>query len=68
MSGVSDDTALLNAIIASPGDDLPRLIFADWLDDRGEADRAEFIRVQCRIASPGCPSEIEMDAWKQPRP
>ena len=28
-------------------DDLPRLIFADWLDEHGDADRAEFIRLQC---------------------
>src|SRR5262249_20810628 len=30
-----------------------RLAFADWLEDRGnpsDADRAEFIRVQCRLA------------------
>ncbi len=41
--------AFLRAIAADPADDAPRLIFADWLDDRGdEADRAqaEFIRVQ----------------------
>jgi uncharacterized protein (TIGR02996 family) len=37
-------------IIAHPADDAPRLIFADWLDDHGEAARAEFIRLQCRLA------------------
>ena len=29
--------------------DLPRLAFADWLDDAGDADRAEFVRLQCRF-------------------
>src|SRR5947207_2720423 len=37
----------LAAIAARSDDDLPRLIFADWLDERGDADRAEFIRLQC---------------------
>src|SRR5262245_49246851 len=30
--------------------DLPRLLLADWLDDHGEHDRAEFVRLQCRLA------------------
>ncbi len=33
------------AICAEPEDDLPRLIYADWLDDRGDP-RGEFIRLQ----------------------
>jgi uncharacterized protein (TIGR02996 family) len=36
----------VRAIIASPYDDLPRLIAADWLEERGQVERAEFIRVQ----------------------
>lgn len=39
---------LMAAILAAPEDDLPRLVFADWLEENGEADRAEFIRVQCQ--------------------
>jgi uncharacterized protein (TIGR02996 family) len=38
---------LLNAIIANPDDDAPRLIYADWLDEQGDELRAEFIRLQC---------------------
>jgi uncharacterized protein (TIGR02996 family) len=48
---VSEEQALLNAIITNPGDDLPRLVYADWLDDRGgpgDAARSMFIRSQCR--------------------
>jgi uncharacterized protein (TIGR02996 family) len=37
----------LAAIVARPDDDLLRLIFADWLDEHGDADRAAFIRLQC---------------------
>ncbi len=41
------------AIIESPEDDAPRLIYADWLDDHGDPARAEFIRLQIELASPG---------------
>ncbi|GIW82005.1 MAG: hypothetical protein KatS3mg105_3812 [Gemmatales bacterium] len=40
---------LLQAIIEDPDDDMPRLIYADWLEERGDA-RGEFIRVQCSLA------------------
>lgn len=43
--------AFLRAIIESPDDDAPRLMFADWLDEHGDEARAEFIRVQCRLAT-----------------
>jgi uncharacterized protein (TIGR02996 family) len=42
--------ALLAAILANPDEDTPRLMFADWLDEHGEPDRAEFIRVQIELA------------------
>lgn len=32
-----DRRALLNNIIANPGDDLPRLVFCDWLEEREES-------------------------------
>jgi uncharacterized protein (TIGR02996 family) len=33
-----------------PEDGTPRLILADWLDDHGQPERAELIRLQCRLA------------------
>src|SRR4051812_48307025 len=42
--------ALVAAIAANPDDDTPRLIFADWLQEHGEDDRAEFIRLECELA------------------
>ncbi|VTT97259.1 Repeat-companion domain protein OS=Isosphaera pallida (strain ATCC 43644 / DSM 9630 / IS1B) GN=Isop_0537 PE=4 SV=1: LRR_6: LRR_6: LRR_6 [Gemmataceae bacterium] len=45
-----DEAALLAAIRATPEEDTPRLAYADWLDEHGNPDRAEFIRVQCRLA------------------
>jgi uncharacterized protein (TIGR02996 family) len=49
---VSDEQrALWAAIRANPDDDTPRLVYADWLQENGEEDRAEFIRVQCALAA-----------------
>jgi uncharacterized protein (TIGR02996 family) len=45
------ERALLNAILAAPDDDLPRLVYADWLDEHGRTERAEFIRIQCELAT-----------------
>ena len=45
-----DREAFLSAILAHPDDDLPRLVFADWLDEHGDPARAEFIRLQCELA------------------
>ena len=42
--------AFIAAIRANPEDDLPRLVYADWLEENGDAARAEFIRVQCRLS------------------
>lgn len=47
---MTDRDALLAAILSDPNDDTPRLIFADWLEDRGETERSEFIRIQIELA------------------
>ena len=44
-----DRDAFLKTIIERPSEDGPRLVFADWLEEQDDADRAEFIRVQCRL-------------------
>lgn len=46
---MDDGTALLAAIRLHPDEDVPRLAYADWLDEHNFADRAEFIRVQCEL-------------------
>ena len=45
-----DWESLLKAVVASPDDDLPRLVAADWLDEHGDPDRGEFIRLQIERA------------------
>ncbi len=47
---MTHDEAFLQAIREAPDDDGPRLVYADWLDEHGQPDRAEFIRVQCERA------------------
>ena len=47
-----DEMTFYAAIAANPEDDMPRLLFADWLDERGNEEsstRAEFIRLQCAL-------------------
>lgn len=41
--------AFLKAIQEQPEDDAPRLMYADWLTERGDP-RGEFLRVQCELA------------------
>lgn len=47
---MTDTEAFIAAIVGRREDDLPRLVYADYLDEQGDADRAEFIRVQCDLA------------------
>lgn len=45
---MNEREALLRAICDNPDDDTPRLVFADWLQEHGEEERAEFVRLQVR--------------------
>src|SRR5262245_54635039 len=42
--------AFLRSILDAPEDDVPRLVYADWLEDNGDPGRSEFIRTQVRLA------------------
>ena len=46
-----DSEAFLTDIRAAPDDDVPRLVYADWLEEKGEPTRAELIRVQCELSN-----------------
>jgi len=48
---MSERDGFLRAIAADPADDTVRLAFADWLDEHGDPDRAEFIRVQIQLGN-----------------
>lgn len=47
---MTDCDAMLAAILSDPADDLPRLMYADWLDENGESERSEFVRVQVELS------------------
>jgi uncharacterized protein (TIGR02996 family) len=42
--------ALLRDIRDNPEDDTPRLVYADWLDEHNQGDRATLIRTECELA------------------
>ena len=50
------------AVIANVDDDTPRLVYADWLDENGDPDRASFIRTQCGLweKNPSDPDYIDV--------
>ncbi len=54
-----NQTALLMAIRADPENDIPRLVYADWLVEHNEPERAEFIRVECETQR----TDGELDAY-----
>jgi uncharacterized protein (TIGR02996 family) len=45
-----DERDFLAAIQATPADDILRLVYADWLDERGDC-RGEFLRLQIQLKS-----------------
>src|SRR5689334_5073625 len=48
---MSEADALLAAICEAPQDDAPRLVYADWLEEYGDPNRADFIRGQIALAA-----------------
>ena len=62
---MSLEESFLEDIRRHPEDDAPRLVYADWLDEHDEPERAEFIRLQCELARWG--GWPEPDADDRPR-
>jgi uncharacterized protein (TIGR02996 family) len=60
--------ALCRAVVKQPEDDLPRLLAADWLEEHGQSERAEYIRVQLEFAKEPTPALRwrERTLWNQP--
>lgn len=53
---MAEADAFLQVNLAHPDDDAPRLMYADWLEEYGNAEspaRAELIRVQAATRRPG---------------
>jgi uncharacterized protein (TIGR02996 family) len=47
----ADEIPFLNAIFQSPNEDVPRLIYADWLEERGD-QRSAFLRLEVELSHP----------------
>jgi len=45
----AEERALLAAIIAHPDEDTPRLVYADWLQEHDQPERAEHIRLSIQL-------------------
>lgn len=67
---MSDGDALLKAILEAPDDDLPRLAFADWLDENartdradGRAERARWIRAGVALGRPVKLPGADWEPW-----
>lgn len=58
---MTDRQAFLNAVIDRPDDDLLRLVFADFLEETGDPDRAEFIRLHVEQAG----ARPDDTAWQE---
>ena len=44
-----EEQALLSTIVADPDNDRPRMVYADWLEEHGEPDRAELVGLLVRL-------------------
>jgi uncharacterized protein (TIGR02996 family) len=62
---MNDGELLLRAIRANPAEDTPRLAYADWIEEEGDAARAEFIRLQVLQPKSRKIAMLYVDHWKQ---
>jgi uncharacterized protein (TIGR02996 family) len=58
---VTDDEGFIRAVVDSPGDDTPRLVYADWLDDRADP-RGPYLRAEMEWAKPWRSGERPADS------
>jgi uncharacterized protein (TIGR02996 family) len=59
--------ALMRAIVAQPEDDEVRLVYADWLEENGDAEQAAFIRasIEFHTLPPDNPRRVDLAAELQ---
>jgi uncharacterized protein (TIGR02996 family) len=58
------EAAFLQALREAPDDATPRLVYADWLEERGDPARAEFLRLQPALEGmkPDDPRRLPLEA------
>jgi len=57
---MNDETSFLRAILAKPGDAATRLVYADWLEERGDP-RAKLLRMDPGLERISCVVWLERD-------
>jgi uncharacterized protein (TIGR02996 family) len=64
---MSEYDVFLAAICENPDDDTPRLVLADWLEERDQLERAAFIRAQVELArTPAWEPFAVLCKWRRP--
>jgi uncharacterized protein (TIGR02996 family) len=56
----AEELAFLSAVVANLDDDTLRLVYADWLDERGHTDRATYIRLHVRATAAGSEFKVPL--------
>lgn len=56
---MSDEDALIAGIREHPLDDLRRLVYADWLDERERPHEAEYLRLVAAVAASGVAVDVK---------
>ena len=59
---MNDDTAFLNQIADDPFDMATHGVYADWLEENGEIEKAEFLRTRSRLIDS---EPTDVDTWRQ---
>lgn len=60
---MSTESDFIVSIVEHSNEDAYRLVFADWLEDHDQSERATFIRLHCELASlPDCDVVVVPDA------
>jgi uncharacterized protein (TIGR02996 family) len=60
-----DEADFLCKLLENPADDTIRLVYADWLDERGDEEsqaKARFLRVTVQLTGP-----IQLLGWRKPK-
>src|SRR5262245_10797416 len=65
---MSEEDAFIRAILTAPGDATPRLVYADWLEERGDP-RSEYLRLAFahRALNAAPPSDVARARRRQLR-
>jgi uncharacterized protein (TIGR02996 family) len=61
------EKGFLRAILEAPEDTTCRLVYADWLEEHNQPERAEFIRIECEMAAIHDEPGFGPNTWESPR-